>query len=88
MNNKGQIPIFFTLMLGITIIVLALAFAPVVKEFVDDARDVNSLGCNNSTISTFDKATCIVADVSTFGFIGGLLMLAGVIIGARLVFSG
>ena len=90
MNNKGQL-IFFTLMLAITVIVLALSLAFPVKEIVDDARglgptDVNqTLDCGNSSISTFDKGACIVADLSIFHFIGGLIFLAGAILTAKII---
>lgn len=87
MNNKGQTTFFFTLMLGITVLILALAFAPVLKQFVEDASGSESLDCDNSSISYFDQSACIVADVSIFGFIGGLIFLVGAIVGARIIFS-
>jgi hypothetical protein len=86
MNNKGQV-IFYTLMIAICVIVLALAFSPVLKESVENARASGSLDCANESISLFDKTTCIVTDTSQFLFIVGLIFIAGAIITARLIFS-
>jgi len=91
MNNQGQI-VFYTFMVGVVIIVLALAFAPVLKTHIDDVRGNSTLSytnktigldCSNSSISNFDKATCVVTDLSLFQFIVGLLVLAGAVITAR-----
>lgn len=90
-KKRGQ-TFFYTFMIGVTIIVLALAFAPVLKLFVENARastvgDTLGLDCANASISYFNQATCIVTDVSMFGFIIGLIFLVGAVIGARVVFS-
>lgn len=91
MNNKGQ-TIFLGLMLAVTLIILALAFAPGLKSSVDEARNVSNpnnianLDCTNDSISNVNQLTCIVTDLSIFHFIGGLIFLAGIIIVARIVF--
>ena len=92
MNKKGQV-IFFTLMLAIVIIILALAFAPVIRQFVDEARQPSSdtqigLDCNNPGISDFDKANCVAIDFYNPYFIGMLIGVAGAIIGARVLYGG
>ncbi len=85
MNNKGQVA-FLVMMIGIVIIVLALAFAPPLKTQIDITRGANGLDCSNSSISTFDQATCIVTDLNMFYFVGGLIFIAGtVIMGRRLL---
>ena len=85
MNKKGQV-IFYGFMLGIVVIVLALALAPPVKEFIDDARNTTTgMDCGNSSISDFDKAACIAVDLNGWYFIGGLIMIGGIIIGARIL---
>lgn len=88
-NNKGQI-FFYTLMLSAVVIVLALALAVPVKQTVDDARspsDNESVGldCNNSTISDFQQAQCLLTDLATPYFFFGFLAIAGVVIGAKLL---
>ena len=92
MNKKGFTTVFYTFMLALTIIVLALALSGPIKETVDNARNESyegyyGLNCSSTTISDYDKATCVVADMSIFYFIGGLIFVAGMIIVARLVFS-
>ena len=91
-QRKGQ-TIFYTLMLGIVIVVLALAMTPVVQEFVTDARapsdDVGvGLDCANTTITNFNKAQCIMTDFGTPYFFLGLLGIAAAVIGARLIIGG
>lgn len=94
MEKKGQV-VFYTLMIGIVIILLALALAPVVKEFVDNARSNNytinpsapgnssGLDCDNAGITKYTKVACVVADLTIFHFIIGLVVLGGAIILAR-----
>jgi len=84
MNKKSQI-IFFAFMMAIVIIVLALGLIYSVKEAKDNAR--TSLDCTNTSISDYDKATCLITDISLPYFIGGLFALAGLIIGARIIFG-
>jgi hypothetical protein len=84
LNKRGQV-IFYTFMLGLTILILALALAPSIKQQTDTARNPDNLNCTNPEISNFDKATCYVADLTLFHFVGGLIFIAGVIITARIV---
>ena len=94
MNKRGQV-IFYSLMLGLVIVILGLGLAPAVKQVVDDARNETVVGwngaisygmnCSNPELSNFVKAPCIAADLTIFHFIGGLIVLAGAIVGARMV---
>lgn len=89
LNNKGQV-IFFTLMLGIVIIIIALALVPVVKDFTTDARNVTDdtrvgLDCANESISDFQKSQCVLTDVATPYFFFGLIGIALLVIGARAI---
>jgi len=91
MNNKGSV-IIYGLMLGLTVLILALALAPSVQDFTTDARNVSTnssvgMDCSNSSISNFDKATCVVIDLNLFYFIGGLIFIAGIIVTAKIVFG-
>jgi len=92
MNRNGQV-VFYTFMLAVVVIIIALAFAPVLKSFTDTAREPTTdtaigLDCNNSSISNFDKGVCIMTDMSLPYFILALIGLAGIIIGAKVVFGG
>ena len=91
MNTNGQVA-FYTFMVAVVVIILALAFAPTLKSFTDSARasstvDTVGLDCSNTSISNFDKANCIMTDLTLPYFIIGLIALAGVIIGAKLIFG-
>jgi len=89
-NKKGSV-LIYGLMLGILVIFLALALAPVVQEFTDSARnetvgDKIGLDCNNDSISSFNKATCLATDLNLFYFIGSLILIGGLIVTAKIVF--
>jgi len=92
MNKKGLTQ-FVTIMLAVTIVVLALALGGSVREFTDDARAENStiggqgLDCDNETLSDYTTGTCIIADLYIPTFIGVLMGLAGAVIGARIIFA-
>ena len=85
-NKRGQV-LFLTFMIGITIVVLALALASPLKERIDETMDGNNLDCANNSISSFDKGACVVADLTMFQFVAGLIFIAGAVITARLVFT-
>jgi len=106
MNKNGQV-LFFTLMIGLTVLVLALGLAFPVKQSVDNARnstqttnitydigngtiangtiEVLGMDCSNTSISSFNKGACLVADMSLFYFIGGLIFMVGSIIAAKVL---
>lgn len=97
MNKQGQV-FFFTLMLAIVAIILALALSPAIKDFVTEARNETGasgepgLHCSNitegGTLTDFDRATCIITDLTLPYWIGIVLGLAGAAIGARLILGG
>ena len=90
-NNKGQV-IFYALMVGLVIAILALALAPAVQESINLARNQSTdssigLDCDNESISNFDKAACVTTDITLPYFIGFLIFLAGAVVLGRMVFS-
>ena len=91
MDNKG-VTFFLMFMIGLSIIILALAFAPVLKQFNDDARNVTTwdgadgLDCSNVAISDFQKAACYATDISTSSFMAILIAIGlAVIVGRALL---
>jgi len=91
MNNSGQ-AIFFTFMIAVVVIVLAIAFAYPLKQHYENVMGANTdtnagLDCQNSSISEFQKAQCIITDASMPFFIFALLGIAGLIIAAKVVFA-
>ena len=92
MNKKASTTLY-GMMLGILIIILALALAPAVGDFTQTAMNETSgdtvgLDCNNDSISNFDKATCVVVDLNLFYFIGALIFIGGAFFTIRLAFGG
>ena len=90
-NKKASIQIY-GLMLGLTVIILALALAPAGKEIIESSMnvttgDVIGMDCGNESISNFDRAACTVVDFSLFYFFGGLIFIAGVVITGRIIFA-
>ena len=80
-------------MLGLIIIVLALALAPAVSQFTTSAMnassgDVIGLDCDNVSIDNFMKATCVATDMTLFYFIGILIAIAGAVVTAKFFFGG
>lgn len=92
MNNHGQV-LFFSLMLGIVILVVALALAGPIKDSIDSARNATTdegqvgLNCTSPVLSNYDKGACLVSDLSIFYFISGLIFIAGAIMVSKIIFQ-
>ncbi len=77
MNNRGNIMLLgIKLMLGITLIILILSIAPVIKQNNDTTMNPNNMDCENSSISDTQRLGCISTDLSLFLFVGGILITA------------
>ncbi len=91
---KGQAAIV-ALMLAVVIIIVALAFAPVVNQFTkntmnktsNDLGEVGGMDCTNSSISDSQKAGCWVVDIGQAYFILGMIAIAGIVIAARILWE-
>lgn len=91
MNKKGSV-VIYGLMVGLTIIILALALAEPVYSFINTSMNATSgdkvgLDCNNESISNFDKATCVVVDLNGFYFIGALILIGGAFFTYKIVLN-
>ncbi len=69
-------------------IVLVFGMAPMIKEVTDQSRNVThvnqtAMDCDNSSISDFDKAACVVIDMGMFYFIAGIIALAIAVFASR-----
>lgn len=93
MNNQGQV-LLYALMLTIILIVLGLALAPALSTVITDVRNTTradgtlGLDCNNSSISDFDKGTCDITDLTLPYFIGIIIGLAILVMGASVIIGG
>ena len=89
MNEHGQAALV-TLMIAIVFIIMALAFAPPIKQFIEEARGPTTatavgLDCGNASISDGDKANCVAVDTLGPYFIGGIIFLGGAIAAAKVI---
>ena len=76
MDKKSQ-TIIVWIMLGIMTFIVALVVSPVMKDEVTTTMGATSgLDCTNSTISTFQKATCTTVDFGYFYFISILVAIS------------
>ena len=92
LNNRGQASVYaIAFMLSVIVIILALAFAPVVNEITTKARnttsEVGGMDCSNSSIDDFTSAGCLATDIGQGTFILSVLAIAGTVIAARVVFA-
>lgn len=91
MSNKGQV-VFYALMLGIVVVIIALALVPVVSQFTSSAMNSTDdthvgLDCSNSSISDYTKSQCILTDATTPYFFYGLIGIALLIMFAKWVMT-
>jgi uncharacterized membrane protein len=90
MNRKGQV-IIYGLMVGLIIIVLALALAPATTNFsataMNNSSDNSGLNCSDTTISNYDKGACVVVDLYSAYFIGALIFIGGAILISKIIFD-
>jgi hypothetical protein len=79
-------------MVGLCIIILALALAKPVTDFSTTARNNTTatdlgLNCTDTTISNYNKGACVVTDLYSPYFIGILLFIGGAILISKIVFE-
>jgi Trk-type K+ transport system membrane component len=91
MNKQGQI-IFYGLMMGIVLIILALALAYPLRQSTDIAMNSSSdtnlgMDCSNESISDFDKITCYATDLTPFYFVGIIIMIGGIFFLGKIIFA-
>lgn len=89
MNKRGQM-IFYGFMLSVTIIVLALALAGPVQVVTSNAMQNDTgfgeMNCT-STSDIYVKSACVTTDLTTPYFFGGLVTIAGLVMGAKIYFD-
>ena len=81
--NKRGITFFYTLCLGITIIVLGLALAYPIKQSVDISRD--NMNCTSESLSIYDEATCTGLDLLKPLITGGIILIGVACITAKIL---
>ena len=91
-KSKKASVVIFALMLGMVIIILALALAPALQESISTTMNTSSgdtfgLDCNNESISNFDKGACLATDLTLFYYIGALIFIGGLVIASKITFG-
>lgn len=84
LDNKKGIVFFYTLMLGISIVILGIAFAPAIKGVIDDA--MTNLTCSTPS-NDFDQATCWYLDMTKVLFVGAIILIGLAVIGAKVILA-
>jgi hypothetical protein len=88
MKTKKSQTIALAFMLAIVVLLLALAFAKPLNQMTTNAMnetsEIGGMNCTN-TLDNFVKAGCITADLGQAYIIGGLIALAGLLIGAKVM---
>ena len=67
--------VFFGMMMGVMIWIAFSQLLGPIKDATSDARSVSQLDCDNSSITTGNKATCVVIDFMMFGFAGAVIAI-------------
>ena len=84
MNKRGE-SVFLRVMIFVMLFVTLIQLVGPMKDEIIRVRNPSNLDCDNVTISTSDKSTCILADFSLFYFFGMALFAAGGIFTVRFV---
>lgn len=69
-------------MVAVMVFIVVVAFIPALKPTITTARNAANLDCDNSSITTGNKLTCIVVDLWLpyfvgVGIAGGLAFITG-----------
>lgn len=87
---KGQV-FGYALMLGLVVIILAMALAPAGASVVSSAMNASTadfvgLDCGNSSINNFVKGTCTILDFSQAYFFGGIILIGLGVLTSKIFF--
>jgi|TARA_Y100000296_G_C5165854_1_gene254529 hypothetical protein len=72
LNNKGQAMVF-GLMIAVFVFLAAVAIIAPLKDNIAIARNADNLDCDNSTITTETRATCLIVGLYMPYFIAAVL---------------
>ena len=84
MRNKGQVSVFFILMMAVVFFILGLALTPAIMQSISEYSNTGGINCSvgNSSQSDTNKANCTSLDTMQFLFIGTIFGLAGLLLSA------
>lgn len=76
MNKSGQV-IILGIMMMIIGLILAVILSQPIRELIDISRGADSMDCDNTSISTGTRMTCIVFDIFLPYFVATIIFLSG-----------
>jgi hypothetical protein len=74
-DKKAMGRAIYSMMMAVFIFIVAIILTQPIQEMTELGRDSDHLDCDNSSISTGDKVTCVAIDLYLPAFI--LALLAG-----------
>jgi len=84
LRKKSQ-AVFAGIMVAVMVFIVLVQFIEPIKDQVIVSRNATNLDCTNSSISTGQRMTCIVADLFLFYFFGaGIAAGIGYLVGRRI----
>lgn len=86
LGKKGQRLFVGIMMFVVAVIVIVQLISPI-KDQITTSRDNSNLDCDNSSITTMNKATCVVMDTTLFYFVGMALAAAGAFLGGKMIYD-
>ena len=84
MDIRGSV-YFVILMLFVLFVFFAVGIAPALIQFSGEAR--TNLDCSNTSISYYDKSSCLLIDVIPPYFVGVILALGGALLGLKYLYN-
>jgi len=76
MKHKKAQAILVGVMIAFIILIALIQLIDPLKEQITTVRNADNLDCANSSITTGQKSTCILVDMSMFYFVGVSLAAA------------
>ena len=82
-KKKGQAGTFFMFMIAVTMFILGFQIASTL--ITNNIQVMNNMDCFNASISTHQKITCTVLDVSVPFVVGVIFALGGLAFGSKVI---
>lgn len=69
-KSKKSQSVFLGIMISIMVFLALVGMIPAFKDIIIEARNPDNMDCDNTSITTGEKASCILVDFWMFYFIG------------------
>ena len=85
MKSKKAQGILVGIMMFVVAFIVIVQFIGPIKDQITTARNPSSLDCTNTSITTGDKSTCVVVDITLFYFVGMAIGAAAIFLGGKFI---